>query len=149
MKVLFLDIDGVLNNRRSMLAAVRGVYPPENNAIYTVDPTCVIRLRDALPPSTRIVVSSTWRYSKAPVVKNALEWAGWKDPPIIGRTRDGDGGKRGHEIEAWLRPYKVERYAIVDDNSDMLDHQLPYFVRTNFETGFTDEDARRLQRILG
>lgn len=44
---------------------------------------------------------------------------------------------------------RIERYAIVDDDGDMLDEQRPYFVQTNAYVGMTDADADKLIAILG
>jgi hypothetical protein len=56
---------------------------------------------------------------------------------------------RGSEIAEWLsRHPEVDRYAIVDDDSDMLPEQVPFFVQTSFETGMTDEHAAKLIEVL-
>jgi hypothetical protein len=38
---------------------------------------------------------------------------------------------RGEEIEYWLQENWVDRYCIIDDDSDMLPEQMPYFVKTS------------------
>jgi hypothetical protein len=147
MKVVFLDIDGVLNNRRSMEGGWR---PPEApTAFHTLDPDCVARMcRVVRFASAKVVVSSTWRHIGLERVAACLERAGWVAPPIIGRTPEMRGA-RGQEIAAWLDEHpEVTAYAIVDDNADMLPKQMPYLVQTVSAAGFTDADGRKLLAFL-
>ena len=67
--------------------------------------------------------------------------------PVSMRTPYHGGSIRGEEIDEWLRlhPY-VKKYAIVDDDSDMLPHQ-PLF-KTTWEEGLTEEVARRIEMHL-
>jgi hypothetical protein len=52
---------------------------------------------------------------------------------------------RGYEIQAWLDLHPgVTRYAILDDDCDMLLHQLPNHFRTVSELGITPEIAARV-----
>lgn len=57
---------------------------------------------------------------------------------------------RGSEIQKWLdkqtEPY---RYVILDDDNDMLDSQLPYFIQTDWlKWGLSDEDVEQAIHIL-
>lgn len=57
---------------------------------------------------------------------------------------------RGEEVQAWLdkqtEPYT---YVILDDDSDMLESQLPYFVQTNcMERGLSNDNAEQAIKIL-
>ena len=52
---------------------------------------------------------------------------------------------RGHEIQLWLDEHpEVRRYAILDDDDDMLEHQTPNFFQASCETGLTEELADRI-----
>ncbi len=52
---------------------------------------------------------------------------------------------RGHEIQAWLMEHpEVTKYAILDDDTEMLEHQLPNFFQAMTETGITQELADRI-----
>ncbi len=47
---------------------------------------------------------------------------------------------RGNEIQEWLdRHPEVEKYAILDDDIDMLHTQMPNFFKTNWSTSVTPE----------
>lgn len=147
MKVVFLDIDGVLNNRKSLTAAAtNGIFPTGNATFHTVDPECVARLRKLIETTgASIVVSSTWRMFMDEVHR-ALEWCGWKDAPIIGRT--GNFGSRGIEIDTWLKHNPdVTQYVILDDDSFDI-HQKTHLVKTMHEAGLTDDDCIVAQKIL-
>lgn len=55
---------------------------------------------------------------------------------------------RGEEIADWLRNSEVDAYVILDDDRDMLDEQLPFFVRTDFEDGFNEQCFKSALKIL-
>ncbi len=145
MKVIFLDVDGVLNNVAAFEAA-RG-----RNGTDVLSRECVERCNQLVARTgARIVLSSTWRLIKD--FRGILRDGGLR-ASIIDRTpyfTDGDR-RRGAEIADWLRRNggDVARYVILDDDSDMLEEQLPYFVQTTFELGLTDEHVERAVAILG
>ena len=57
MKILFLDVDGVLNNDRALGRAAR-----HNLPTFALDRHCLGLLKDIVHATgARIVVSSTWR----------------------------------------------------------------------------------------
>lgn len=128
-KIIFLDIDGVLN-----------VYPQgrdkygstfhthfEDNLQEIIDKT-----------NAKIVISSTWRYSGLKVMQNM-----WRDRGLAGEVIDitpiEPNGIRGDEIAYWLQHNQVDTYVIIDDDSDMLPEQMPYFVRTSENYNHTDK----------
>lgn len=127
---LFLDVDGVLNNRASFEAGV------------DLDTECCARLRRIIEETgCEVVLSSTWRLYPS----NARRvWA------VIGgrcqRTPElrGPDDCRGTEIAAFLAA-DPRPYVIVDDDSDMLEEQLPFFVQTDLaEGGLTEEKAQEI-----
>lgn len=143
MKVLFLDIDGVLNSTKTCVAF--GGYPMELHHIEAFD-KAAIRLIQRLCDSAgvQVVLSSAWRLSHDfKDVGKAL------DLPIIDRTPS-LLGPRGLEINAWLSNHpEVEAFAIIDDDSDMLPDQLPRFVQTNNREGMTWGDFEKLCSLFG
>ena len=42
----------------------------------------------------------------------------------------------------------MDKYAIVDDDSDMVENQKPFFVQTDWFIGITKEDIEKLTNIL-
>ena len=139
MKVLFLDVDGVLNTHSS-------------GGLYTLTRSKLRRLQTvAESTGCDIVLSSTWRKDWVALrkLKRILHYRGIKILDSTTQSYFKERQVRGDEIQLWLDNHTVERYAIVDDDSDMLDSQKPYFVQTNGEVGLTDLHVDRLIELLG
>lgn len=169
-KILFLDIDGVLNTVDDM--RVRHLlYISENKNFDRVnddygqlfDDRCV-RWLDYIIQKTgcEIVISSTWRMHGLKFMINL--WNGRNlpgqivditpfkvDPKLIVSYDDNsdtynDFADRGYEIQEWININKPYRYCIIDDDNDMLKHQN--FVRINSEFGITYDNAIEIISIL-
>jgi hypothetical protein len=83
---------------------------------------------------------------------------------IVGITPGSLTRCRGKEIQDFLDNYKlcaknglikekykgekIDKYAIVDDDSDMFENQKPFFVQTDWFIGITKEDIEKLTNIL-
>ena len=137
MRVLFLDCDGVLNNRDSW------------NTIYDTEIyySCHVLNRDLVErlikivkdTDCKVVLSSTWRILDrgVPFLKN--------NGIDIFDSTDKEYGTRGTQIARWLAKHpEVSTYAIVDDDDDMLDSQLKHFFQTDIEHGLTESVAYRI-----
>ena len=109
MKVIFLDIDGVLNCSKT---ANPRKFP------YVVDKRLLARLQKLLNRTgAKVVLSSSWRLD--PVGLLAAKY--WK-VPFIDVCPDKPGSPRRMEILDWLSDHpKATRYAIIDDEDDELD----------------------------
>lgn len=133
MRILFLDIDGVLNSTRTAIAN-RG-YPhdfsPECRPMF--DEVAVSLIRGLCAAGdVKVCVSSAWR-----IGRTHEEIGRGLDLPTIGMTPSLPGC-RGLEIGAWLREHpEVTHYAIVDDDADMLPEQESCFVKTDGHEGLT------------
>ena len=129
MKILFLDIDGVVNSRDSTNF---------KNSMWPLDPYKAFLIgRIQLQTGCEVVLSSSWRHHPDGV-KNVRE----RIVDVLDVTPT-VGEYRGHEIAAWLEKHpEVEKYAILDDDCDMLVEQAPNFFKTTFQEGLTDEIAR-------
>ena len=145
MRVLFLDIDGVLNSARSCVAN-RG-YPmnltPRDLPMF--DQLAVAMIRGLCARGgVSVVVSSAWRITHHwDAIGRAL------DLPTIDRTPS-MLGPRGGEIAAWLLAHpEVEDWAIIDDDPDMLPEQLHRFVQTNAREGLSFDNFQRLCGLFG
>lgn len=172
MKILFLDIDGVLNAHE---------YVPEVGC-GQIHPDKVARLNRVLAATdARIVISSAWRYLCHRNEMN-LDGLGWllrshgvlKDR-LIGVTRPDTmrsnghvpgyaysgvpgswpvGDERGQQITDWLNMFsdedsKVISYAVVDDLDIGIAAAGHPFVQTDGTVGLTDADANLLINLLG
>lgn len=144
MKVIFLDIDGVLLSHRSVVAFGRWPNDLTPDDVAKFDPIALALLRNFCAASgAKIVLSSTWR------ILHAWQKVGDKlDLPLIDATPR-MLGPRGREIAAWLSGHpEVERYAIIDDDSDMLPEQLPFFVHCDGRNGFTWPEFEKMCAIF-
>jgi len=58
-------------------------------------------------------------------------------------------GIRGNEVKEWLdRHPEVDKYVILDDDSDFLEDQKPFFVQTNSDDGFSANNYMAAEKIL-
>lgn len=147
MKVLFLDIDGVLNSTRTWVAF--GGLPHEfKPGLPRFDLVAIGMLRRIVRAAgAQVVLSSAWRTTHTPE-----EAAAALGLPIVSSTPVGRcAWGRGQEIAEWLRDHagEVEAYCILDDDADMLPEQRPYFVQTSGHEGLTYANAARVAELLG
>jgi hypothetical protein len=134
MKVIFLDIDGVLNCKKT---------PNPRKLPYIIDPKLLKRFESLVDRTgAKVVLSSTWRYDPAGLF-SAKHWG----VPLVDVTPDMPTQPRRNEVLAWLKEHPdVDRYAVIDDEDDELD-DLPLF-QPSAKTGLTDEIATRVADYL-
>lgn len=150
-RVIFLDIDGVLNSAEYHRERhVRGTKPLDPLAIQRLN-----RLTDRT--GACIVISSSWRqwgfiYCRAMLKAANVTGRIVSCTPILAdEVTNGIAAwvPRGREIMAWLGSTRtpVERFVVLDDADDMdgVRHRL---VRTSHETGLTDDDVKRAIWLL-
>lgn len=153
MKVIFLDIDGVLNYV---------CCPYKINGFYFVDNEKVKLLQELVNKSgAKVVLSSTWRIGWFDVdneiysglgeefiaLKNKLLEFGIK---LSSRTPITEKRYRGNEIHMWLENWKgdeITDFVILDDDSDMNPY-MDKLVQTSFETGLMPEHVEKALKIL-
>ena len=135
MKVLFLDIDGVVNNERTK-ANFEG--------LIAIDPTMAALVqRIVRNTGCEVVLSSSWRlyqYSRDEVERKVCKFA--DITPIL-------YAPRGYEIKAWLTLHpEIQHYAILDDAESILPEQRANFFQTTWESGLTDDIALAVEKHL-
>lgn len=141
MKIIFLDIDGVLMGTDGVAEAP--------------DPARVARLNGlAERTGAQLVVSSTWRSQGLEALTALLrEWG--VTAPVAGMTDDLGwldfttpiGLHRGDEIGQWLDEHPgVEDFVILDDDDDM-GGLLPFLVQVGAD-GLTDDLAAAAETAL-
>lgn len=169
MKIIFLDIDGVLVTGKYS----RKQYDEKDwkRDAYgdAFDPTAVAALTTLIASTgADLVISSTWRHSGIVALREM--WEKRKLPGQILDVTPGSAARfRGLEIDAWLKTKGfshinwsssgqaeycqksgIESYLIIDDDSDMTLNQLNHFICTNPETGLTHDDVERgTERLNG
>lgn len=145
LKILFLDVDGVLNSADRRANEPGDILYGRLGSLCGIDRTLLGYLKDILRevPDLKIVVSSTWRLFHM----NDLKWAFRKEGIdwwniVIGKTPRSNVGYRGKEIQAWIKENVEESFsfAIVDDDADMTPFQTENcFFKTHWDTGLTEE----------
>lgn len=164
MKIIFLDIDGVLNSDRSIIGGnYRMKLDADKYDDYrikftksTIDPIGCELINTILRefPEVSLVLSSTHRMhyhgpNKLKDLQDYLTFLGIDGSRLIGYT-DVLHKPRGEEIQKWLDEHpEVEAYAIIDDSNDMLIQQAGNFVRTDPAIGISAENYKSITRLFG
>lgn len=157
-RIIFLDMDGVMNNYRYFRTAK---HKSEKDPIC---PDAVKELNWIVDTTdAKIVISSTWRmFYNYDAMQNLLDNKGFKGE-VIGETPDvysshKYNAPRGAEINDWITAniddseiHEYRRYVIIDDDSDMLLWQVPHFIHTDFSGGGLTHDIayRTIRTLLG
>jgi hypothetical protein len=151
MRIIFLDIDGVMTTGRH--ARTLFYQGKREGRRRTFDPYAV-RWLNELTASTEasLVISSIWRGGRDITTLQAILRAQGVTGHVLDKTPhlgwSIDGIHRGHEIQYWLdRAMEIESFVILDDDSDMA-HLLPHLVKTKCQYGLTRQKAREAKRHL-
>ncbi len=141
-RVVFLDVDGVLNNYTT-----RQVLPAGGIGIDPVNVTNLNELIDRV--NVDIVLSSTWRLSYSLSSFNRLlERMGFKGQVWERTIEIMAAYNRGEEIQEWLdRHPEVTQFVILDDDNDMA-HLIDHLVQTDAKVGLTMEDVEKALLLL-
>ena len=162
-KIVFLDIDGVLNTERWYTQMNKST--PKDRFGYAFDPVAVDNLYKIIAGSDAdIVVSSSWKCFGLNGIQEM-----WKERNlpgnVIGVTPNTISDEmllnmnldeldevaiRGREIEEWLSLHgkNVDNFVILDDIDSFLTSQKTHLVLTNPIVGITEEDATKALSIL-
>lgn len=140
-KIIFLDIDGVLNHRLTRSTNSHGCIGIDFSLVQ-------IFKRIIKETGAKVVLSSTWRLYND-LVKN-IEDNLCPDVEIIGKTIDLWNDCRGSEIEDWINKNgPISNFAIIDDSTDMGKFRHgPHFFQTFFDKGLTEEIADSVIEFL-
>ena len=177
MKVIFLDIDGVMNSQEEMLELLKR--QPKNRSDVTLPSPAKSKLLKQLVEATdaKIVLSSSWRLSLASIQNIIDVFRPYALRLDGGFTQDGVPQvsfrrtkyeniqpkythnycekvyieDRGAEIAYWLENHpEVTKFVILDDEDSDIKHWLPNnIVKTSLYSGLTEEDVLKCIKILG
>ncbi len=150
MKIIFLDIDGVLNWRKTVERVHVGRF-------IGIDPAMVARFNQIIDahPDAKIVISSTWRNSFSysteildfPGLIKYLQARGLKGEVIDHTPLYFTKRSRGHEIGEWLedeaKKLGVTSFVILDDDVSGMD-KYELAPRSSWETEEDFQDRKRI-----
>lgn len=144
--ILFLDIDGVLNDHKLNSAGVCGIKPE-----------CVEQLNRILKETgCCVVLSSAWRYlihASSMTLGGFVSMMRTHGADVLHRIIDitrpdvnlSDRFERGKQIGDWLRGRDVERYVVVDDDDEIGIPEAGHpFVKCDGRVGMTAADADKV-----
>lgn len=133
IKVLFLDCDGVVNCEKTF---------QRHRGVIGIDPYMAFLVGNMIDDlDLKVVLSSSWRHSKEGIDEVSRQvYQVFDITPSC-------SGIRGEEIKQWLdRHPEVEKYAILDDDTDMLPEQFPNFFKTSWKDGVTPEIIKAVRK---
>lgn len=136
MKILFLDVDGVLNTRDILLQHDGS----DDFDRHKLGNELLDRLESIINATkAKIVLSSTWRLypNLIEILNSKFSERGFEifDKTVEIRSHSGFVTRR-LEIQEWLSRNKVSRFAIIDDDEDA--EIKGNFFQTDFTTGLTE-----------
>ena len=146
IKVIFLDIDGVLNDIRTKSTTMMG--------FKFIDTSKILRLRSIVEATgAKIVLSSDWRYDREDPILNSdflelRERLAKHNLTFYDFTPEIDWNSRGLEIQTWLEAHpEVSQYVILDDRDDM-EPNMEHLIQTTMLHGLTDRLTKRAIAFL-
>lgn len=159
MKIIFLDMDGVMNGYPFLDSIpdrpLSGFHEKENRTWWEemINPKCVERLQTIVEATeAKVVLSTSWRMFWEPdEMQEMLEDKGFAGE-IIGKTprRGFSGGRRGQEIQQWLddTDLDIEAYVALDDCAFMYPVTDRWVQTSEDRNGITDEEAQQAIDML-
>lgn len=148
-KVIFLDIDGVLNDEETNATTPSGHVGIRDKKVKLLKK--IVEATDA-----KVVISSDWRLCDHAIdkdykyLRNKLKYVG--NIEIYGTTPNINWQHRGAEIRRWLQDNPtVKDYVILDDiefNDFYPKDFYKHVVITDFYYGLTEEDVDEAIHIL-
>lgn len=157
MKIIFLDIDGVLNHDQWYVSKEYQSLVEDENTELDIDPSCTKRIVEICrQTNAKIVITSAWRMTWYGT-QFRLERGGIPNDLILDKTPEffwvtvGNFDRsRSAEINTWLEQHQgeVESYVIIDDQPIAKGEQEKHIVHVNPHVGLTEENKELAIKIL-
>jgi hypothetical protein len=154
MRIIFLDIDGVLNSENE----------PYEGKLWRLSESAILRVNTIIERTdARIVLTSDWRrYHGLQRCAEVLRAHGLS-AEIVDATPNLENRRTVHEedfdptayferlrrseIEAWMKSHDIQTFVVIDDLA-VFERDHPNMILTNATTGLTAEDAARAIAVL-
>lgn len=138
--IIFLDIDGVLNQLQ---------------ANYYIDDACVKQLGILCGKlNATVVITSTWRigfthsYDRCtPQIKNLIDICRKYNITIQSRTRVIPNGDRYAEIQEYVQRNNIKKYVILDDDRSLFQTGTKHLYLVNPSHGLTAGDVKKIVKM--
>lgn len=146
IRVIFLDVDGVLNSDKTVRTTLSGFTFVGSRHVKNLK-----RIIDST--GAKVVLSSDWRYNrddprynkeflelKRELLKYGIQ--------IYDYTPELPSAHRGNEIDRWLQGHsEVSNFVILDDRTD-IDPNKNHWIQTVMSRGLGKAEADEAIRIL-
>lgn len=152
MRVIFLDIDGVLNSEEWDRYVQSFTYGARFNSCYLLSQEMILRLQNVVfQTNAEIVLTSSWRTNERAMSALTRQLSLYH-LPIRDTTVSYAYGSRADEVKLWIEAHSnITSYAIVDDYDDGFSNDevlAAHFVQTTSAQGLTSEKAEKIVEIL-
>lgn len=143
-KIVFLDIDGVLNSSLSLYSGC------SNNNKWSIDKNIISAYKKfSEKHNLKTVIISNWRekvQNNQEMEKIIFDDCGVNLnihglTPVLNK-------KRGFEVEYYINNNDIKNYVIIDDQANFLDNQLDRFIKTDIALGMTIYDLKKIAEKL-
>ena len=156
-KVVFLDVDGVLNSVDDFSSTSPGEISKMTCEVFDRPLRLLKQIIDETDAT--VVISSSWRLTLSRKEEFSIKKLSLYDKLIlklneyrivpIGITPIFEGEKRGDEIRAWLKIHPdIINFVILDDDNDMCEFTKTNLVQTTYEYGLREEHVKKAIEIL-
>lgn len=141
-KIIFLDIDGVLNTHKYTVQTK----DDEEHAYKFLDRNKIKLLKHIVDTTNaRLVLSSTWRNSFAAnleptdYLSTSLTSALKNEGLELYSKTEHLNDDRYTEIKTWLKNYpEINKFVIIDDNDFDWKDLYPFWIKTSYYIGLTE-----------
>ena len=150
MKVIFLDIDGVVN--------CWGTKERAPSKVIGVEQRLIAHIKEIVDATgAKLVLSSTWRKDWAFNLLDGKDWDYLREEfakqglYFLDYTPSRKDSHRGKEIKQWLEStgYDIESYVVIDDEMfDIRDLHKNHTVQTSFSNGIGPGAVKMAIKIL-
>ena len=167
-KYIFLDIDGTINSSRDFFEA--SYYDAEDNVKNggeIINRGCLAYLEKIIDDTdARIVLSTNWRRSfSVDHIYDVMVKNGFRKPRSVICDETPQyrmTSRRGYEISEFVKEHNLEKFVILDDIDEGLEHHFvrydnklyedqpdANFIRVDYRTGLNSRDTAIAIDILG